>query len=400
MTSSAKLDYPLIDADEHYYEPDDCFSRHIEPKFRALAIRPVRQPSGLNAWTMGDRPIFYMPVNSTDRVPAPGSLADFFSGKQTIADAENNMICPRDLPELMQRDARYRLLDAQGVQAAIVVPTAGIAVEHDFRDRPGAVCANMRSFNRWLEEDWGYGADRRIFATPMMTLLDVDWAVSEIERVAKLGSRFAFLKVGPVKGFSPADPQFDRFWAAVQSHGIKVIFHVGNEGFLDLYGVHWGEDPKRSLMEYSAFQHFACFSERGITDTMAALVLHNLFGRFPKLEVLSLENGSVWIAPMLKSLDKAVRMCSPSSAWIGGKLSDIPSDIFRQHVFVSPYHEDDIQSLVALIGVDRVLFGSDFPHPEGVAEPRHFADSISSLSYADTRRIMRSNTASLLGIAD
>lgn len=135
-----------------------------------------------------------------------------------------------------------------------------------------------------------------------------------------------------------------------------------------------------------------------MADTLAALVLHNLFGRFPRLRVLSLENGSAWLAPLIKQLDDVARM-DGRDMWRFGRITARPSELLREHLHIAPYPEDDIGALVATVGAGRVLFGSDYPHPEGLAEPMSFTDKLGGLSDADVRRIMRDNAAELLGLA-
>jgi predicted TIM-barrel fold metal-dependent hydrolase len=83
--------------------------------------------------------------------------------------------------------------------------------------------------------------------------------------------------------------------------------------------------------------------------------------------------------------------------WLGGRITDRPGDIFKAHVSVAPYHEEDIPALAGLLGADRVLFGSDYPHPEGLAEPADFAEALGSLDDDAIRRIMRDNLRELLG---
>jgi predicted TIM-barrel fold metal-dependent hydrolase len=201
----------------------------------------------------------------------------------------------------------------------------------------------------------------------------------------------------PVNGRSPADPCFDPFWARVQDLGIKLVFHIGYEGFTHYYGTVWGE-PHRFVHEYSALQHYLCFGERPVVDAIAVLILQNFFGRFPGIDLISIENGSVWVGPLLKSLDKAARM-GRNGPWLGGPLSDLPSDIFRNHVYVNPFHEDDIVGLVDAIGADRVLFGSDYPHPEGLAQPLEYADMlVDNVSPTAFENIMVRNGRKLLGL--
>jgi predicted TIM-barrel fold metal-dependent hydrolase len=321
-----------------------------------------------------------------------------FAEGQPLEFKDLAIIDPRDQPAFMNRVARQRCLDDQGVEAAVLLPSLGLHTEYDFRKMTGPLCANFRSFNRWLEEEWGYGGDSRIFGVPMMTLVDVDWAIEELERVAELGARFVFLKNSPINDRSPADPFFDPWWARVQDMGIRPIFHLGFEGFTEMYGAHWSEPADRPVLSWSAFQECVCWTERTIMDTMAALVLHNLFGRFPGIEVLSIENGSSWVGPLLARMDKCARVRA-YGPWLGGQLTAAPSEIFRRHVYVAPYPEDDIQGLVKLIGADHVLFGSDYPHPEGLAEPRTFLDHLFGLTDSEIRMIMRENGASLLGLS-
>jgi predicted TIM-barrel fold metal-dependent hydrolase len=86
--------------------------------------------------------------------------------------------------------------------------------------------------------------------------------------------------------------------------------------------------------------------------------------------------------------------------WIGGKLAAKPSEIFRSHCFVAPFPEEDPVGLSRSIGVDNVLMGSDFPHPEGLADPESFAESLDELDDRDIKKIMHDNLAGLLGVGD
>jgi predicted TIM-barrel fold metal-dependent hydrolase len=159
----------------------------------------------------------------------------------------------------------------------------------------------------------------------------------------------------------------------------------------------WSEDPRPSLHRYSPLQRITAFGERAIHDTLAALITHNLFGRFPRLTVLSIENGSEWVQPLLKKLDRAAKTCGPRD-WPFGDPGERPREIFRRHVKVAPYPEDDSLGLVRLLGADAVLAGSDYPHPEGLPKPNEFAHRLLELDEIDLRKVMRTNTAGVLGL--
>ncbi len=102
--------------------------------------------------------------------------------------------------------------------------------------------------------------------------------------------------------------------------------------------------------------------KRPIEDAMAALVCHGTLTRFPELRVASIENGADWVVPFLEHLEDIHRKMPQA-------FDEDPVDAFRRNVHVSPFHEDDIAQLVDVIGADHILFGSDYPHPEGLAEP-------------------------------
>ena len=348
-------------------------------------------------WVAGDRVLrSFSKHNLADFSPAPGAFEAFFSGK--IAINEQGETCvPREVPPLMQHEARMQLMDEQNIQAAIVIPSMGVEVEHEFDDDIPALCANYRSFNRWLEDEWGYGADGRTFSTPMVTMRDLDFAVAEVERLAALGSKFVFLKTGSVNGRSPADPYFDRFWSAIQAAEITVIYHLDLTEYNELYSKNWSENPNRYVYEFSPLQHYYTILEKPISDTIAALVLHNLFGRFPGVQIMTVELGSEWVRPLFRLTDKAAKM-GGQGVMLGGALQDKPSDVLRNHMRVSPYYEEDFADLGELLGFDRILFGSDYPHPEGLKVPMSIVDRLTALTSEQVRLVTHDNAARLLGL--
>ena len=390
------LDYQLIDADGHYYEPDDCFSRHIEAKFKDRTITVTRGEDGLGRiFTRGRRT--FMSVMPGDYASAPGALQGLFVGSQNEGFSHREVINARDFPEFTSKSARLARLDAQGVEATILLPTLGVAVEYDLRDDVELSYASLRAFNRWLEQDWGYGDDGRIFAVPMLSLLDIDQAVLELERVIAAGARMVHLCTGPIAGRSPADPHFDPFWARCAEAGVPVVFHTANSGYQHFYGTHWSENPNNPSHAQSPLQWALCNTERPIIDTMIALTLHNLFGRHPNIKIISIENGSSWLKPLFKTVDKAAAL-GRRGPMIGGALPDKPSEALAAHLYVCPFPEDDVDELIGAIGIEHVLFGSDYPHPEGLREPSDYIPRLNGHSAELTRKVLRGNTATLLGL--
>jgi hypothetical protein len=205
----------VIDADNHYYEPNDCFTRHIEPAFRDRTVQVVPDADdGLGRVFIGDRRASYMSVTPTDYSSPPGALQGVFEGNYDAGYEWEAAINGHEHPALMNRDARLALMDQQGIERIVQLPTLGVVVEHEMRNDPQLVHASLSAFNRWLEDDWGYSYLNRIYGVPLLSLLDIDLAVAELDRVLSRGARLVYLKPGPQGLRSPADPIFDPFWAS------------------------------------------------------------------------------------------------------------------------------------------------------------------------------------------
>jgi predicted TIM-barrel fold metal-dependent hydrolase len=394
-------DVRIIDIDQHYFEPDDCCTRHLEAEFADQAVHVVYDEEGLPEWRIGDRPV------AGERRPrqvtiAPGELEHSLSARDRGEQYWPKLIDGTD-PEYSDRDVRLMRLDEWGVDAAVLFPSSGLAFDGQMSDLPDAACAAARALNRWIEEDWGFDYRGRLFAAAFISLLRVDQAVVELERVLALGARIVQVRLGPVNGRSPAHPMFDPFWARVNEAGVPVAFHITDSGYEAELARLWGEELAAEHGERSGFQWYASFATRPAMDTFAALVFHNLFGRFPALKVLSVENGSRWVPVLLEEMDAAYRFVAgnPLSHWVGGPVTERPSEIFKRHVYVAPFldtgHEARLDRLIDLLGADHVIFGSDWPHGEGRKTPRHFDDELRPVRSGDLEQILRLNAAELLG---
>jgi predicted TIM-barrel fold metal-dependent hydrolase len=130
-------------------------------------------------------------------------------------------------------------------------------------------------------------------------------------------------------------------------------------------------------------------SDRAIHDTIGSLVVDGVFTRHPGLRVASIENGSDWMHTLAKRLKKQANQ----TPWI---FAEDPLDTIRRHVWVTPYYEEDMRKLADLIGLERVLFGSDWPHGEGLSNPTDFVKELHDFSDDEIRAVMRDNCLTLL----
>jgi predicted TIM-barrel fold metal-dependent hydrolase len=388
------LGYEVIDADNHFYEPDDCCTRHLESQFRDRAVHLRDHADGRRRWYFGDTPLQFHPI-ARDQVMRPGDYRVMMSG----GPAGQWQQIPSDRPEFRGSDARLAVMDAQGIDAAIIVPSFGVAFDADIEADVDATYANVRAFNRFIEDDWGYARAERIFAPPYIPMLDPALALEELNRVLDLGARAVTMRPGPARyGVSPADPQYDAIWATVQEADIPVVYHIGITSYFRMLGPMWGEDPAQADEEHmTPFQSFLCFGSRPIADTVANIIMRGLFDRFPRLKVVSLEHGVGWVKEILKT-DRQFRVTVSTlgDAKPGRDLKRKPSEVLRENIFVAPFHEENFRDIVEQVGASQVLFGSDWPHPEGVAEPLDMLADLQCLSADEIRLVAHDNTASLL----
>ncbi len=393
------LSYPIVDCDQHYYESDDCFTRHIEAKFKDKTIWVDREGSdSLGRMMLGKERLRFMSVMPGDFIGPPGMLKTFFKGETEEGGAVNiNPISAKDYPAYTNRDKRIALMDEQNVEAIIMLPTLGVAIESHLRTVADVIYPTLRSFNRWIAEEWGWGSDRRIHSVAVMSLFDLSSALEELERLIKEDCKLVHLTCGPIEGRSPADEYYDPFWARVEEAGVVIAFHIGETPFNEIYAAAWGEPANPPIHRFTALNTYFGMGARTISDQIAVLIYHNLFSRFPKLRIAVIEFGAAWVDYLLESLDKIYRLGDHKTRWRYGK-PEKPSEVFRRHFWVVPFHEDSIPDLVHRIGEDRVINGSDFPHPEGLAWPAEMVEECKGMNTEVERKIMQLNGRELLGL--
>ena len=170
---------------------------------------------------------------------------------------------------------------------------------------------------------------------------------------------------------------------------VPVAFHLGDSGYLT-YSAAWGGQAEFEPFRASDPLDSVLVDDRAIYDTMASMIVHGVFTRHPTLRVASIENGSDWVALLAKRLRKKANQVPQA-------FREDPLEVLRRNVWVTPYYEEDLHALAATIGVEHVLFGSDWPHGEGLAEPLQFTKELTGFDDADVRKIMRDNVIELLG---
>lgn len=380
----------FFDADNHYYESHDAFTRHVPKGMQSRCVQWVTMENGRKYHSIAGK-IDRFTNPTFDPISKPGVLRELFRGNPN--GATSNELIRSSLepmpPEYMNREARLAKLEEQGLEAIWLFPTLAILYEELLKNDVEALCTTYTAFNQWLDEDWGFNYENRLFAAPYISLADVEWACDELEKALARDARVLVMRPSAVytrRGpRNPAATEFDPFWSRVNEAGITVVAHIGatrhdsngydvkNQDVLSM-------GPKPSVTNF----HRA----RNINDFLASLLFDRLFERYPNLRIASVENGSEFLGDLLKALAHSKER-TPTF------YTDDPVDSFKEHVWVNPFWEDDISEIIDFMGEDHVIVGSDWPHMEGLKHPRDIFDEIENIPLSVQTKILRDNTAAL-----
>jgi len=387
----APIDYAAFDADNHYYEAEDAFTRHLDPRVGPRTVQWA-EIDGRRYHVVGGQVSRAVTNPTFNPIASPGAMCEYFRGNP---NGRNPIEFLRDREpiraEYLDRDARVKVLGEQGLEAIWLFPTLGVLYEELLKEDPEAVVWTFRSFNQWLYEDWGFDYQDKIYAAPYISLADLDGAIAELEWCLERGARLVCIRPAAVYSKmgsrSPSDPAFDPFWARVNEAGIAVIVHAGDSGYSsqgyadDKFGATFsGGGWKPSVKTWAI--------ERACQDFLATIMFDKLFERFPNLRVAAIENGSEYLPDLFRKLKS-------SAARMPGYYGEDPVELFKRHVWINPFWEDDLHEVVDFMGADRVIFGSDWPHIEGMPQPLDYLSELEGFEPGDVQRIMRDNARAL-----
>jgi len=391
-----KLDFPVFDADNHMYETTDAFTKFLPPEY-AEVIKYV-QVEGRTKIAVKGQISNYIPNPTFEKVAAPGAQEEYFKIGNPEGKSRREIMgkAIKSPPAFMEPGARLELMDEFGIDRALMWPTLASLLEERLRDDPIATHTVIHALNQWMHEHWTLNFENRIFPTPVITLPIVEKAIEELEWVLERGAKVILVRPAPVPGpygsRSFALPEFDPFWEIVQEADVLVGMHASDSGY-QRYLNEWEgiRDEFQPFAGPSAFAAIVGHSGRAIIDTIASAIGHGLCTRFPRLKIAPIENGSNWVRPLINDMEHAYGT-NPKI------FAEDPVEVFKRNVFVHPFHEEDPRGLVELVGADNVLFGSDFPHPEGLADPISFVDEIKDLSHDTVEKIMGGNLHRLMNV--
>ncbi len=222
----------IFDADNHFYEAHDAFTRHVPKRMRSRCVEWVELEGGRRYQTSAARSIGPGTPRSTPSRSRASCASTSAATRVALTSAEliRSSLEPMP-PEYMDRDARIARMDAQGLAGAWLFPTLGVLYEEPLKKDVDALCTTFGAFNQWLDEDWGLTYQDRIFTSPYITLADVDWACAQLEWALERDARILVMRPSAVfTRNGPRNPGHD---------GLRPLLGPGERGR------HHGGDPHR-----------------------------------------------------------------------------------------------------------------------------------------------------------
>jgi len=389
------LDVPVFDADNHLYETRDSLTKFLPDRYRsAVDYVEVR---GRTKIVVRGQISEYIPNPTFDVVARPGAQEDYFRHGNPEGKSRREIFGEpmRSIPAFREPAPRIELMDEQGIDRALMFPTLASLIEERMRDDPDMCHAVIHSLNEWIHETWSFNYEDRIFATPVLTLPVVDKAIEELEWCVERGAKALLIRPAPAWGYrgprSPGLPEFDPLWEKVVEHDLLVAMHSSDSGY-DRHQNEWmGSDQEMLPFQPQAFRMLSQW--RPVEDAVGAMICHGALSRFPTMKMAVIENGSSWVAPLLGSLADVYKKMPQD-------FMEDPVEVFKRNVYVSPFWEEDLPALAELIGEEHVLFGSDYPHPEGLADPASYVKELHGAPEDVVRKIMGGNLAKLMNVED
>jgi predicted TIM-barrel fold metal-dependent hydrolase len=388
---------PVFDCDFHLYETADAFTRYLPSQYSDVV--QLVQVKGRTKIAVGGRISQYIPNPTFEVVAAPGSGMEYFAAKNTSGKSFREIVTPMHaIPEFTDKEARINLMDRMHIQATLNYPTLASVIEVNFMDDPEITQMLVHGFNQWLHDEWTFDHQNRIFSTPVMNLSTLEGAIKELDWALDHGAKVILVRPAPVAGWrsprSPFLPEFDPFWARVEEAGVLLTVHASDSGYQQ-YANQW---LGRGNSEFLAFQpdafSIASSNGRAAMDTVISAICHGMLARHPKVKMATVELGSTWLPRVVEDLLLTYKK-------VPQQFAEHPLETIKRQLWVTPFWEDPIQPIIDIIGLDHVLYSSDWPHPEGLADPVGYYKFCEEegLSTDAIKKIMGANMFDLMGVA-
>ena len=367
-------DYRIISSDNHVVEPPDLWTERIESRFKDRGPRPVDTDDG-PVWLVDGRKgstLSGMASQAGRRFENPEELVRGDSWETARLGAYIGAEALKDM-------------DIDGVDVGIVYPTLTIFLARTVED-PQLLMAINRVYNDFAIE-YCRADTKRLKPIATVIVDDVQVAVKEMERCAKMGC--VGVSIPSYDGrLGYQSPEYDPVWAAAQDLELPISLHIASPR--PKPGKGW---DREDALVFDNF--FLANGDHWVRVSLSEMIVTGVFDRFPRLIVGSVEHELNWVPYFLERTDYSYN--ERTTGRQGYRLKDdmLPSDVFHRNCFVD--FQEDAQGIKNrdIIGVDNILWGSDYPHTESTwPRSRQFIEyTLAECTEEEKRKIVSGNSA-------
>ena len=370
----------IISADSHVVEPPDLWQTRTDARFRDRAPRVVSQ-GGVDNWIV-DEDIL---IGSVGGPTQAGLRYTDLENLKIEGSYEETPAAAYDPHE------RLKAMEVDGVVGEVVYSTIGTRL-YTVDVRGELLSACFRALNGWSAE-FGQAYPNRLKGTGLISFDDIDDAVSELQRCAKMGLAGLVIPAYVSEDRHYDQPEFEPFWAAAQDAGLPIGMHSGS--------VRPGPGRIGAFANNAAVTGTSAFratQDYWVRRSVASMIFGGVFERYPRLKVGVVEYELAWAPYFIKQMDMAYKGHRYVTE-IRFKDDKLPSDVFHENLFVC-FQEDELGiALREVIGVDNIMFGSDYPHRESTwpNSRKVLAEVLKGVPEEEQEKIVYSNAARLYG---
>jgi predicted TIM-barrel fold metal-dependent hydrolase len=365
--------YMLISSDSHIIEPADLWEQRIDRKFRDRAPRLVHEAYA-DQWYAGGVRFGNIGINQQAgvRFETPEQLT--VEGR--MATVPRGGVDPH---------AHVLDMDTDTVAGGVLYPSQGLTV---YRIPDGLLLsAIFRAYNDWLA-DFCQPYPHRLKGIAMLNVDDIKDAVGELDRAATRGLAGVMIPIRPLE-HRYDHPLYEPLWAAAQDLAMPLSLHVGTRRWQP------GMDPNAPSLSRDVVE--TSNREYEVREAIAAMIFGGVFERYPQLKVGAVEFEVAWAPYFMSRMDDVYTARAVGVSGRRFKHDALPSDFFRQHIFLS-FQEDALGiELRSHIGIENLLWASDYPHAESTfPRSREIVDRIlQGVPETEQIQIAGANTAQL-----
>jgi predicted TIM-barrel fold metal-dependent hydrolase len=340
--------YTIIDVDTHVTETPDLWTSRAPAGMRDRVPRLETAADGGLSWVVGEKGSLIASPGLT----ATAGVGNFKNPPKTFEQMH---------PGAYDAKERLKYMDKMGIWAMVMYPNVGGFGAQQFLKLgdPELMLTCVQIYNDWQTE-WASADSRRLLPITSIPFWDVAAAVKEVRRCAAKGHK-GILFTGEPQSFGLpflGDPHWNPLWETAVELDLPVSFHIGS-GNMEM-----------GLLQtkMAAYGKMAAFTELSVDiflrngTQMVDLIMSGVLARYPKIKFVSVESGIGWIPFVLEALDYQFHGNDVKEEHPEFDL--LPSEYFTRNVYACYWFEQTApRRLIDKVGVDNILFETDFPHP-------------------------------------